>query len=118
MLSLSSFPEREDRETGGTRGSVAVLCTHCRPVQRFLSFASELCSKALFFDAGFRIFHFHLLMMVIKDVTETKKEQPPSLLFAAQGLGMGEKQKVTKETHVSMTLDKLREQTREAAMGI
>jgi hypothetical protein len=57
-------------------------------------------------------------MMVIKDVTETKKEQPPALLFAAQGLGMGEKQKVTKETHVSMTLDKLREQTREPAMGI
>jgi hypothetical protein len=33
-------------------------------------------------------------MMGIKDVTETKKEQPPALLFAVQGLGMGEKQKV------------------------
>jgi hypothetical protein len=57
-------------------------------------------------------------MMVIKDVTETKTEQPPALLFAVQGLGMGEKQKVTKETQVSMTLDKPREQTREAAKGI
>ncbi|KAE8126111.1 hypothetical protein FH972_020856 [Carpinus fangiana] len=57
-------------------------------------------------------------MMEIKDVTETKKEQPPALLSSVQGLGMGDREtNDTKETHASMSLDKLREQTREAVKG-
>jgi len=62
-----------------------------------------------------------------KDATEARQEEPPALPTGVQGLGMGlpdlrskkkGKQKVSKESHVSEALDKLREQTREAVKGL
>ncbi|XP_040989463.1 peroxisome biogenesis protein 19-2-like [Juglans microcarpa x Juglans regia] len=62
-----------------------------------------------------------------KDATETKQDEPPTLPSGIQGLGMGlpdlrskkkGKQKVSKDSHVSEALDKLREQTMEAVKGL
>ncbi|KAG2676418.1 hypothetical protein I3843_12G052200 [Carya illinoinensis] len=62
-----------------------------------------------------------------KEATETKQDGPPTLPSGIQGLGMGlpdlrskkkGKQKVSKDSHVSEALDKLREQTMEAVKGL
>ncbi|KAF5460202.1 hypothetical protein F2P56_020086 [Juglans regia] len=62
-----------------------------------------------------------------KEARETKQDGPPTLPSGIQGLGMGlpdlrskkkGKQKVSKDSHVSEALDKLREQTMEAVKGL
>lgn len=62
-----------------------------------------------------------------EDGGEKKEESSSSMPSEVQGLGMGlpnlrskkkGKQKVSKESHISETLDKLREQTREAVKGL
>lgn len=71
------------------------------------------------------IFIFSFLHYRSKDATENKQE--PSLPSGVQGLGLGlpdlrtkkkGKQKVSKESHASEALNKLREQTREAVKGL
>ncbi len=77
----------------------------------------------------FYLFNFHFLNDKFrdKDATESTQEEPPALPSGVQGLGMGlpdlrskrkGKQKVSKESHVSEAIDKLREQTREAVKGL
>lgn len=83
---------------------------------------------------GFVLWHLSSLNVSLsfacdrdKDATEARQEEPPALPAGVQGLGMGlpdlrskkkGKQKVSKESHVSEALDKLREQTREAVKGL
>lgn len=83
-----------------------------------------------FYLVIFLIFNFIIIIVFVhcrsKEATENKQESP-SLPSGVQGLGLGlpdlrtkkkGKQKVSKGSHASEALNKLREQTREAVKGL